>query len=216
MRELHEKATELRDQHLLNLLNLARELQDKERAKMIETIRNQERRHRGYGLLKYFRGKAVRSQAVDEIKIPSSWTTRDKDDTTPLEDPKKLYARTPNRKDISNDPNWITITTPSEILEYCRMRNQQHFGQAYTEGNPFTKEPLSTQLSWNGQSREAQMVLQGDYTVQDQNNIQQLFLKHLVRVTPTDTFNATVSLKDYEKMARINFHLTIRLPSWTL
>ena len=38
MRELHEKATELCNQHLLNLLNLARELQDKERAKMIATI----------------------------------------------------------------------------------------------------------------------------------------------------------------------------------
>ena len=43
------------------------------------------------------------------------------------------------------------------------------------------------------------MVLQGDYTVQDQNNIQQLFLKHLVRVTPTDTFNATISLKDFRQ-----------------
>ena len=123
IRDLHDRATELRDQHLLNLMNLARELQDKERTKMIETIRNQERRHRGYGLLEYFRSKAVRFQAVNEIRIPSSWTKQDKNDTSQLEDPKKLCAQTLNRTDISDDPNWVTITTPSEILEYCRMRN---------------------------------------------------------------------------------------------
>ena len=39
IRELHEKATEIRDQYLLDLLNLARELHDKEREKMIGTIR---------------------------------------------------------------------------------------------------------------------------------------------------------------------------------
>ena len=60
IRELHEKAVELRDQHLLNLLNLARELHDKERATMIKAIRKQERRHQGYGLLKYFRDKTVK------------------------------------------------------------------------------------------------------------------------------------------------------------
>ena len=110
-----------------------RELQDNKRAKMIDTIRKQERRHRGYGLLKYFRGKLVKSQAVNEIKIPSSWINRSEDDTSLLDNPKKLYAKTPNQKDISNDPNWTTIKTPTEILYYCRLQNQQHFGQAFTE-----------------------------------------------------------------------------------
>ena len=101
IRELHEKAVELRDQHLLNLLSLAHEIHDKERATMIETIRKQERHHQGYGLLKYFRGKTVKSQAVNEIKIPSSWTGRTENDTSPLEDAKALYSKTPNKKDIS-------------------------------------------------------------------------------------------------------------------
>ena len=79
------------------------------------------------------------------------------------------------------------------------MRNQQHFGQAYSEGTPFTKEPLRTQFSWNGQSREAQMVLDGDYTVEDKNNIQQLFLKYLIRVTTPDQFTAAISLQDFRK-----------------
>ena len=35
IRHLHERATELCNQHLLNLLKLARKLQDKERVKMI-------------------------------------------------------------------------------------------------------------------------------------------------------------------------------------
>jgi len=180
-------------------LNLARELQDKERAKMIDTIRKQERRHRGYGLLKYFRGKTVKSQAVDEIKIPSSWINRSEDDTSPLDDPKKLYANTPNRKDISNDPNWTTIKTPTEILYYCKLRNQQHFGQSYSEETLFTNDLLRTQFSWNGQTQEAKMVLDGHYTPEDENNLQQLFLQHLTRVTPTDKFNEKVTIKDFQK-----------------
>ena len=149
IRELHEKAIEVRDQHLINLMNLAKELNDTERAAIIEAIRKQEERNRGYGILKYFRGRTIKSQAVNEINIPTPWTTCDCNDTKPLQDPKELYQHTSNRKDISRDPNWITIKTPAEILYYCKIRNQQHFGQAFSEGTPFTKETLKTRFNWN-------------------------------------------------------------------
>ena len=123
------KGVELRDQHLLNLLNLARELNETEKAEMIDKLRRQEQRNRSFGVLKYFRGRNTKSQAVNEINIPSSWTSHS-DNTVPLEDPKKLYANTPNRNDITNNPDWTTIKTPAEILYYCKMRNQQHFAQA--------------------------------------------------------------------------------------
>ena len=113
-----------------------------------------------------------------------------------------MYSETPNRNDISDDPNWTTIKTPAEILHYSRIKNQQHFGQAYTEGTPFTKDPLRTQFSWNGQTQEAQMVLKGEYTPEDENNIQQLFLKHLARVTPDDKFNEKVSIKEFRKVMK--------------
>ena len=104
-----------------------------------------------------------------------------------------------NWKDITNDPNWTTIKTPTEILFYCKIQNQQHFGQAYTEGTPFTKEPLRIRFSWNSQTREAQMVVNGTYTPTDETEIQRMFLDHLSRVTPIDKFNEQVSLDDFKQ-----------------
>ena len=169
---------------------------------MIETIQKQERRNRGYGILKYFRGKTVKSQAVNEINIPTSWTKREKNDNSPLEDPKKLYSNTPNKKDISNDHNWITIKTPAEILLWCREKNRQHFGQAFSEGTPFTREPLSTRFSWNAQTHEARMVLEGTYDSTDETELQKMFSQHLKRVTPIDRFNERVNIKDFKKAMR--------------
>jgi len=128
----------------------------------------------------------------------TSWTTWS-DNNVPLEDPKKLYANTPNRTDVTNNPDWTTIKTPAEILYYCKMRNQQHFGQAYTEKTPFTKEPLRTRFSWNGQSREALMVLEGKYTKKDFGVIERMFLDHLVRVSKSDRFKGEVTIDDFKK-----------------
>ena len=62
------------------------------------------------------------------------------------------------------------------------MRNQQHFGQAYIEKTPFTEEPLRTRFSWNGESHEALMVLEGKCTKKDFSEIERMFPDHLVRV----------------------------------
>ena len=121
-------------------------MHETERAEIIDTICKQERRYQGYGLLKYFRGKSVRSQAVNKIIVPSSWASYRKTDQNSLEDPKKLYLITTDCTDISNDPNLMTINTPAEILYYCKVRNQQHFGQTFTNGTPFIKEYLSTRF----------------------------------------------------------------------
>ena len=38
------------------------------------------------------------------------------------------------------------------------------------------------------------MVLEDPYTSQDEIEIQQMFLDHLVRVTPTDTFDEEITI----------------------
>ena len=79
------------------------------------------------------------------------------------------------------------------------MRNQQHFGQAYSEKTPFTQEAIQTKFAWSGQTQEAKMVLEGTYTDDDLIEIQRMFLDHLQRVTPSDYFSATITYEDFRK-----------------
>ena len=79
------------------------------------------------------------------------------------------------------------------------MRNQQHFGQAYSKKTPFTQEPLRTKFAWSGQTQEARMVLEGTYTDDDLTDIQRMFLDHLQQVTPSDHFSATITYEDFRK-----------------
>ena len=164
---LHADARELRDQHLLDCLHIAREVSQEQKASIIQRIRQQERRNEAYSRLKYYRGKTVKSQSIDHVIIPKSWTEKEEDE--PLEDPKELYKD----KDRRKDPNaWIEIKSPPEILYYTKMRNRQHFGQAETDGTPFTQEPLKTKFNWKASTNEAELVLEGNYTDDDLTTVQ--------------------------------------------
>ena len=57
------------------------------------------------------------------------------------------------------------------------------------------------------------MVLDSDYTVEDDNNIQQLFLKHLIRVTTPEQFTTTISLQDFRKKMKKWRESTLTSPS---
>ena len=131
--------------------------------------------------MRYYHKKTVKSQSIDHVIIPKLWINKEED--VPLEDPKELYKDTNCRKDPTA---WAEIKSPSEILYYTKMRNQQHFGQAETEGTPFTQELLKTKFNWNGLTNDAELVLEGSYTDDDLITVQKLFVDQLQRVTPTD------------------------------
>ena len=49
-----------------------------------------ERSNEAFSWLKYYRQKSLKSQAIDAVTVPTPWTTRNPDDTSPLEDPKDI------------------------------------------------------------------------------------------------------------------------------
>ena len=93
------------------------------------------------------------------------------------------------------------------------MWNQQHFEQAYSGKTPFTQEPLQTKFAWSGQTQEARMVLEGTYTDVDLTEVQQMFLDHLKRVTPSDHFSATITYEDFRKKMQKWWESTSTSPS---
>ena len=103
-----------------------------------------ERRNEAFCWLKYYCGGYTKSQAIKAVTVPKSWTTRDANNTLPLQNPKTIY-RTRNE----NPSAWVEIKSPPEILYYTKMRNRQHFGQGESKGTPFTQEPLKSKFNWN-------------------------------------------------------------------
>ena len=67
---------------------------------------------------------------------------------------------------------WVKIKSPSEILYYAKMKNQQNFGQAETEGTPFTQESLKPKYNCNTSTHEAELALEGQYTDDDLTKVQ--------------------------------------------
>ena len=166
-----------------------------------------ERKNEAFGWLKYYRGKS-RSQVIDAVTVPTSWTTRVEDNTSPLEDPKDIY------KTLRANPSvWVEIESPPEILYYTKMRNRKNFGQAETEGTPFTQEPLKTKFNWNASTHEAKLVLEGEYSDKDRTKVKQLFIDHLQHVTPTDKFDANVTYAEMKQKMKLWRETTSTSPS---
>jgi hypothetical protein len=60
--------------------------------------------------------------------------------------------------------NWRDINCPKEIELLLRLQNQRHFGQAESEGTPFTTPRMKHKFNWSASTCEAELVLEGDYT----------------------------------------------------
>ena len=82
-------------------------------------------------------------EGINRLEVPTSWPTQDEYEENidyVLEDPKSI------RK--SDTDKCKTITCPEEIEYYLRLRNWRHFGQAETEGTPFTTPPYNSRFNW--------------------------------------------------------------------
>ena len=109
-----------------------------------------------YSLLKFKRGKTIKSGGIERLKVPASWqtlATYDENRVYQLEDPKTL----------KREDQWREVNNPDEIEFLLRIRNQRHFGQAETDGTPFTTEAMKKKFDWQATTMETEAVLNGNY-----------------------------------------------------
>jgi hypothetical protein len=90
-------------------------------------------------------------------------------------------------------------------------RNQRHFGQA--EGTPFTVAPLAELLSWEGDTEAAELILRGEYTNAEFDDITQLLLKHCQSVSDLDAIKPELTLDEFTGKLRIWRESTSTSPS---
>ena len=151
---------------------------DKDRAKAIRQIRNNERKNRAFQSLKFQRQKHNQPMILNRLEVPQTWPTMDVYDESQeyeLEDPKKV--------DIDNRSLWWEVNCPREIEFLLALRNQRHFGQAETEGTSFTTEDMKSKLNWDATTKEAELVLEGEYEDAELSEISRMFMDSMTRTT---------------------------------
>ena len=103
--------------------------------------------------------------------------------------------------DSTEDPkkctHWKTVDAPDEITKYLLERNQVHFGQAH--GTPFTVSPLSTEIDFSASTETCEMILEGDYSNLDIDDLTCLLLKHLKQKAPLDILPVIIPEVDVAK-----------------
>lgn len=150
---------------LLRLSDSARKGQVDE-AQLLKVILAKEKQAQRWARISRMKGTTL-SKGISSLQIPTSW---------PDHEAGFLSASIENPKTCTS---WKTVSTPSEIEFYIRMRNRQHFGQA--QGTPFTTSPLSQRFDWAANSEEADRTLAGQYSSVDLDELQQLLLSHCTR-----------------------------------
>eukprot|EP00957_Ditylum_brightwellii_P016462 1237411-Ditylum_brightwellii.AAC.1 len=72
-------------------------------------------------------------------------------------------------EDSKQTTEWKTIDLPQEIVHYLNIWNRRHFGQS--QGTPFTVPPPSQCSDWSAKSHISELVLQGNYSNDDIDDI---------------------------------------------
>jgi hypothetical protein len=160
---------------------MAEDADDRKKAKAIRQIKYTEEQARAFLKLKFKRGLIHDGGGISRLQVPVSWPTAadydDKEDYD-LEDPKST-----NQNDSSK---WREVNCPKEIEFLLRLRNQRHFGQAETDGTPFTGESTKHRFNWSASTNEAELVLKGEYNDKEISDITRLFLDNMTRVTEAE------------------------------
>jgi hypothetical protein len=110
-----------------------------------------------------------------------------------------------------DDKPFCIMTLPDKITKYLTARNQRHFGQA--QGTPFAVGPLAELITWQADTDTAELILQGDYTNDELDDITQLLLKHCQSVSTPDAVKPELTIEDFTAKLRVWQESTSTSPS---
>jgi hypothetical protein len=194
-----QKSRDTRAQEQLENISMERTNDNQDKAKILQAMHNSEQHTQMYSMFRNIRGKTQQS-GLTTVDIPDTWPAPGQ----PGEwcDP-KTHAKL-------NRP-FRQLTIPSEIEYYLMERNRRHFGQAH--GTPFTQAPLADLLNWQADTETAELILQGEYTNSELDDVTQLLLKHCAATTQLDTVTNGLTLEEFIGKVRVWRECTSTSPS---
>ena len=100
-------------------------------------------------------------------------------------------------KAIQNNDEWMTVTCPKAIEYYLKLRNRRHFGQAKTEGTPFTSTAMKEKFNWESTTYQAELVLKGKYKDNEIDSISMMLLKNMKQSLAEEESNKFITEEQF-------------------
>jgi hypothetical protein len=100
-----------------------------------------------------------------------------------------------NERDYKNCVQWVSCDTPKEIETKLIDRSHFHFGQA--KGSFPTVPPFSSWIDWEASTYEAELILNGEFTSDDIDELAQDLIRHTMKQTELDSIKAEVTIEEY-------------------
>ena len=195
IKECHKQSDLRRDEMLGELANFADDVDEKKKANAIRQQKKVEKLVRAYRRLNFQRNRTTDGGGITRLQVPHSWPTMNEyneEEDYNLEDPKAVDQAAPR-----DNSKWKEVNCPKEIEFLLRLRNQRHFGQAETDGTPFTTEDMKHKFNWSASTDEAELVLKGEFESEEITEIARLMLDNLTRVTEVEDKVRFVTKKDF-------------------
>ena len=178
--ELHEKqkqallslkhqrseAQQLREEFLIRQHAQSLEVDDTQRAKVLQRILRAEKQHQVYTKLRHLRQQEYQSSSLKTLKIPKTCS---------------IYDAETMKRMPDDATHWETVTIPHQIEQLLIQRNQHHFSQA--DGTPLTRPPFTADIGYKADGYAAEMILSGQAEYPNTSEATALFIQHLQRRT---------------------------------
>ena len=172
MKDLTQCAKQLRQEALQARAEAEASRRKKPLEKIIKRIRNSEAKVRMFRKLNVLR-KKNRQGGLSRLQVP----------VNPDVSPKTCTE-------------WKSVELPKEINDYILARNRTHFGQAH--GTPWTIPPLSEAIDFDAASATADLILEGDYTNPELDDLTSLMIKHMKRKANLDSIAGEITRQEFE------------------
>jgi hypothetical protein len=171
LREVRKKADELRKEFLEEKAAAYALLEATAPATVLRNMRKAEANRKMWSKLKYIRSEG-KDFGIGSLEVP----------VEPDEEPRTCTE-------------WRTVETPNEIEDLLLARNRKHFGQA--EGTPLTAS-MQTRLNYTGEGREAELILQGDFALEDDfDEYTATVIRHLKAATELDCIDEQITKEQF-------------------
>ena len=131
----------------------------------------------------------TKNDAVTSIQVPIPWPDHEDIHNAPSVPDAASWPKHPDQ--------WRTVDTPLAIQKYIQYRNQKHFGQGH--GTPFTVSPLREYFYWQASTKEAELVLNGDFDSSDLSHLQQCLLNHCKKTSNTPDLPMEITETEFKK-----------------
>ena len=185
-RDIIKESLKHREDEVLQNIENCNVHDDKSKGDILRNIRKAEEIKQMFNKLKFIRGKYQKS-GIASLQVPC----------VDGDNPKTCQ-------------HWKTVDTPKEIESYILAKNKGHFGQAK---GPMTVPPMSEAIDYPASTAACDLLLEGDYTNEELEEMTQLLVKHFSKKQELDCLPSQITKHEFLDALKVWNEGTLTSPS---